>query len=141
MPKHLLLSLIIMAAAARASTSVSTNRLEPLELYPRIAAQLVERLPNEHISQQQLDDTVSRRTWENYLRYLDSQRIYFLQEDIDAFRRHVTELDDAILAGDLTFAYDVYEIYRERVRDRVEQASGVRLRTEVHMVGERKREQ
>ncbi|MFC1462179.1 carboxy terminal-processing peptidase [Verrucomicrobiota bacterium] len=76
-------------------------------------------LPTEHLTRALVDDVVSRRAWTNYLSSLDYEHVYFLQSDIDGFARRKELLDDALKSGELMFAYEVFEIFKQRVRDRV----------------------
>src|SRR5262249_46989893 len=45
-------------------------------------------------------------------------KLYFVQEDIDEFKKFETQLDDQLLAGQLNFAYKVYERFLQRVGER-----------------------
>jgi len=85
-------------------------------------------LPTEHLTRALVDDTVSRRAWTNYLSSLDYEHVYFLQADIDVFTRRKELLDDALKGGDLEFAYEVFEIFKQRVRDRVQYVDTVLTR-------------
>jgi len=84
-------------------------------------AQAVARLLEQgHYSRQKLNDEMSEKIFENYLRLLDYNRLYFTQQDIDSFRqKYGTSFDDALLRGDLTPAQEIYDLFRERVESRI----------------------
>ena len=53
---------------------------------------------------------------------LDPSKIYFLAGDIESFERYRTSLDDALRHSDLMPAYDIFNVYVERVQERVDYA-------------------
>lgn len=69
-----------------------------------------------------LDDALSADIYEHYLEALDPNRQFFTAQDIAAFDRFRTTLDDAIKAGDLTPAYIMFATYRERMNARSQYA-------------------
>jgi len=97
---------------------------EPLELKPnmdqRYATNLATRfLTNWHYKDTRLDDDFSSVILDEYIELLDPNRNYFLASDIAGFERYRTSLDDALRHSDLVPAYDIFNIYVERVRERV----------------------
>jgi len=101
-----------------ASKPATRPPLCPEPHYADIAQRVAEVLPEEHLSHDRLDDGIANRAWTNYLASLDYDRVYFLKEDIDRFRQQAALLDDRLEAGNIQFAYDVYEQLKVRVRDR-----------------------
>ena len=73
-----------------------------------------------HINHGEIDDSVSPRLLNQYIEMLDPQKVYFLKQDIDEFSRLKTQLDDLIKQGDVSFAYDVFDIYRRRFDSRID---------------------
>jgi carboxyl-terminal processing protease len=97
---------------------------ESLELEPsmdqRYATNLATRfLTNWHYKDTRLDDALSEVIFDQYIEMLDPNRSYFLASDIAAFERYQTNLDDALRHSDLQPAYEIFNIYLERVRERV----------------------
>jgi carboxyl-terminal processing protease len=88
--------------------------------YGEIALRVADMLEEEHYLRQAFDDKMSERLLDIYIEYLDYSRVYFTQEDIDRFySEYRTTLDDAIRNREIGAAYDIYGIYKERVRSRV----------------------
>ncbi len=86
----------------------------------RQLAQIIAQLmPSQHVSSQPLDDTISHRALELFLGALDPLKIYFLQSDVEQFRRFDTTLDDAVKGGDITPAYTIFNRFTQRVEERV----------------------
>ena len=49
-----------------------------------------------HISQKQIDDTISQKLVNRLLKELDPQKQYFLRSDIDEFEKFRDHLDDLV---------------------------------------------
>lgn len=113
-----LIPLVLLPAVLAIPALSATNALGPIpKQYTEIARRFADNFPDEHITRQELDDSVSRRAWTNYLSALDYDRLYFLASDIDELRKDDTRLDDALRKGDLKFASRVYELFKQRVRE------------------------
>ncbi len=78
-------------------------------------------LSYEHLNRQglqNLDDEISARWIASFLDSIDPRKLYFLQSDVDEFRKQKHQLDDMIKRGDIRFAYDVYHRYLKRLEER-----------------------
>ncbi|MDA0282781.1 MAG: carboxy terminal-processing peptidase, partial [Planctomycetota bacterium] len=74
-----------------------------------------------HINHGEIDDTVAPRLLDRFIEMLDPQKLYFVREDIDKFMESKLLLDDQIKQGDVNFAYDVFNQYRRRFDQRIEE--------------------
>lgn len=97
---------------------------ESLELKPsmdqRYATNLATRfLTNWHYKDTRLDDALSTEIFDQYIELLDPNRSYFLSSDLESFARYKGSLDDALRHSDLQPAYEIFNVYLERVRERV----------------------
>ncbi len=70
-----------------------------------------------HYKKVQLDDELSAKIFDRFLRGLDYNKSLFLAGDIKAYEKYKTEFDDGIKNGKLDFAFDLYE---ESIKRRVE---------------------
>lgn len=85
-----------------------------------VVARVVAKLmPINHVSAQSLDDTISERALELYIKSLDPLKLYFYQSDIDQFAKKAKLIDDMIEKGDLSLAYEIFGRFIERVDERV----------------------
>ena len=84
----------------------------------QIARQVANMLPAVHLRQAPLDEDMSARAWTNYLNMLDYDHSYLLQSDIDRFAANRTRIGDQLQHGEVQFAYDVFNIFRQRVQER-----------------------
>lgn len=91
--------------------------------YGDLALRVVTMLEDEHFLREPFNDKMSERTLTSYLEMLDYSRIYFTKEDVDSFReKFLTTIDDHVRKGGIPAAFEIYSVYEERVRDRVEMA-------------------
>ncbi|MGI6495209.1 MAG: carboxy terminal-processing peptidase [Kiritimatiellia bacterium] len=91
---------------------------EEAGLHPEIVRLFAQKLPRAHLSRAALDDALSAVAWTNFLTSLDYERIYFMESDIARFEASRELIDDMLCEGDLSFAHEVMDVYRERVADR-----------------------
>ncbi|MFO1064349.1 MAG: carboxy terminal-processing peptidase [Pirellulales bacterium] len=77
---------------------------------------------NNHLSKHPIDDEISRRAFDQFLRSIDPMKMYFLQSDIDDFAKKQTEIDEMVKAGNLDFAITVFKTFLKRVDERVAMA-------------------
>ena len=73
----------------------------------------------EHFTKHPIDDEIAQRWFSIFLEALDPMKIYFLQSDVDGFMQKRESLDDLVKRGDVTFAYEVYKRFLERVDSRL----------------------
>jgi carboxyl-terminal processing protease len=76
-------------------------------------------LEREHFTRRPIDDEIARRWFGIFLESLDPMKVYFLQSDVDAFMQKRDSLDDLVKRGDVSFAYEVYQRFLERVDARL----------------------
>ncbi len=77
-------------------------------------------LSSRHYRPTKLDDQMSSMILDRYLKSLDGGRIYLTASDIKFFEAYRTTLDDAMRNSDLTPAYDLFNIYSQRVSERMD---------------------
>ena len=76
-------------------------------------------LEREHFLRKPIDDEIAARWFKTFLAALDPLKIYFLQSDVDSFAEKKSSLDDLVRRGDVSFAYEVYDRFLERVDERI----------------------
>jgi carboxyl-terminal processing protease len=110
----------LLAVLAGLFLATARTPAEPIpSKQDRLIAQMVcGFLQQGHLNKPQIGDEVSRRLFRHFLKDLDPAKLYFLQSDIEEFKKQETELDDMLLQGDLSFAYKVYERFVTRVAER-----------------------
>ena len=113
--------LIGLALAAR-SASVSARPTEPSAADRQITLAVSMLMERSHLSGQSLDDTISQRCMETFIKELDPLKLFFYQSDVDEFMRSRNRLDDLFRRGDIRFAYDVFARFLARVDERIQLA-------------------
>ncbi|NTV47523.1 MAG: PDZ domain-containing protein, partial [Chlorobiales bacterium] len=65
-----------------------------------------------------LNDSLSSEILDRYVKALDYNRMYFLASDIRRFERYRTTLDDNLKSGNLVPAFEIFNTFKVRVRER-----------------------
>jgi len=117
-------ALVALAPPTTAQDKGPPAAVAPPELKPGDQDSLVSRLimqllPKRHISGRKVDDEISGRALDNYIKALDPMKLYFQQSDIDEFEKYRAQLDDLTLRGDLSPAYQIFSRFLVRVNDRL----------------------
>ena len=76
-------------------------------------------LPQAHLTHRELSDAIAGKALRNFLDSLDHDHSLFLAKDVEAFYSQQAQLDDFLRKGNTAFAFQVFDIYKERVQDRV----------------------
>jgi carboxyl-terminal processing protease len=84
-----------------------------------LAAELLSRY---HYKAVPIDDALSAKVFDQYLKALDPEKIYFLKSDIDRLAVDRTLLDDAVLTEDLSAPFEIFNLYERRVAERLKYA-------------------
>jgi carboxyl-terminal processing protease len=108
-----------------ASTQAVPMLLKPAPSAPEAAVWATRFLTKFHYKPMPLDDAMSAEIFKRYLDSLDSDRLFFTQADIDRFSEYRTKLDDAIYDQDLSAPFAIFNLYEQRVGERVAYARGL----------------
>ena len=76
-------------------------------------------LANWHYKDTRLDDELSVKIFDRYLDLLDPNFSFFLASDIETFAPYRLNLDDALQHSNPAVAYEMFNVYVDRVRERV----------------------
>lgn len=114
-------ALLFLSLAALSPLAFTADKpaLEPDAQQARAAKLLALNLPLRHLSREPISDVIASNAFSNFLNQLDFEHVYFLQSDIDDFSKTADMLDNQLRAGDLTFAFRVYNLLKTRVANRV----------------------
>lgn len=118
-----LFTVLLVSFAAFAAVDKDTSLVLEPQMEQRYASNLATKfLTNWHYKDTRLDNELSSQIFDAYLELLDPNRIYFLDADVEVFERYRTSLDDALRHSDLLPAYEIFNVYLDRVRQRVSYA-------------------
>jgi carboxyl-terminal processing protease len=122
----LILALALVAPAFAKPKAVSEAELTPTERQAEAAVWVKRYLTRLHYASKPLDDAMSAEILKRYLSSLDSEKVFFLAEDIRAFEeRYGTRLDDLIDSEQVDAPFEIFKVYRKRARERTEHARGL----------------
>ena len=101
--------------------NLDTNKvLIPDEIQSRVNQVITQILTIYHYKKMPLNDSVSSVIYNKYLSSLDNNRLYFLKSDIDGFEKYRYQFDDFMRVGDLSAAFNIFNLYKERVNERID---------------------
>lgn len=121
----LLLAFAALVQAASPEAGAPIQALQPLPQQP-VAAHLTARLLAQfHYKAIPLDDALSEKIFDRYLKVLDAEKVFFVQADIDQWAGARTRLDDAIRNLDLDLPFAMFNLYTRRVAERFGHARGL----------------
>ncbi|MED6339861.1 MAG: carboxy terminal-processing peptidase [SAR324 cluster bacterium] len=80
---------------------------------------IVEQFVSMHYSQKPLDNEMSSKIFNLYLNRLDPAHFYFLEDDVDKFRKYELRVDDMLQRGDVNLAIDIFERFKIRLSERL----------------------
>ncbi len=119
--KPLVVLLLAATPALLAARSESAATLAP-EANQAGASRLVYGLLSDSryaYTPKPLDDALSGDIMNRYLESLDGDKLFFLQADIDRFAPYRSKFDEAIKGAGLQPAYDIFNVYVQRVDERI----------------------
>jgi carboxyl-terminal processing protease len=117
--KNKLLWILLAFTSAALNTTQAAPLLMPQQQQTQAAHLSADVLSRYHYKQIPLDDILSSKIFDNYLKMLDGEKVFFLQADIDQFANARTKLDDAILNDDLSIPFAIFNLYQQRITERI----------------------
>lgn len=111
-------SLIWSIQKTTAPDSDSTNTLKPESKLQKSDLLIMTLLSRYHYKKTNINDSLASVVLDRYLQTLDFNKNYFLAKDIESFNKYRTELDDDLKIGRLKPAYDIYNKFIERLKER-----------------------
>jgi len=120
--KRIQLTIILLAAFVPFLVWASAISLEPGPQHAKSTALIAELVKNYHYSRPELDDKLSSVFLNRYIESLDPNKHFFLASDIQSFEKYRYRLDNSLRDADTSPAFDIYNVFRKRVRQRIEHA-------------------
>ena len=92
--------------------------LAPAAQDAKAAALAAEVLSRHHYKAMPLDESLSSRIFDQYLKALDPEKLYFVQADIDQFEGSRTKLGVDMQSGELGRPFAIFNLYVNRASER-----------------------
>ncbi|MEQ9404016.1 MAG: carboxy terminal-processing peptidase [Cyclobacteriaceae bacterium] len=119
----ILTSLGISTGISQQNPVIGEDSLKVLTPKPEHASEayvITNLLKRYHYRKLAFSDSISGVVFNNYFTSLDPNKAYFFDSDIEKFEDNRFKLDDQIPDGELDFAYNAFELYRERALNRID---------------------
>ncbi|MEM7704212.1 MAG: carboxy terminal-processing peptidase [Pseudomonadota bacterium] len=116
---------LLVAGVATAKTPERPLTLQPEPNQLEASRWATTFLTRAHYKKTRLDDTLSSAILDRYLESLDPNRVFFMDSDVRQFEAFRTVLDDALKKQDLSAAFVIFNVYAQRVNERIEFATAL----------------
>ena len=122
---------IAVSLSLSAITTFAFESLENVDTLPILAPEsqhatsskrVTAQFTRAHYTQVKMDDALSEKIFDRYIKQLDYARNVFLATDIDAFQKYRFEFDRIIARGKLDVAYEIFNLNLQRRLERYEYA-------------------
>lgn len=108
----------VSIAGPSTETADSIPELSQESQHSKSAKRITDHFTRSHYKKIKIDDELSEKVFERYLRSLDVNKNFFLASDIAGFEKSKDSFDDAIRQGQLDIAYDMYVVNLKRRAER-----------------------
>ena len=108
-----------LSAATNGPTVLGDDHLSPDGRQEKIGQLVTEFVQKSHYGTTTVDDDLSSLVLDRYIKALDSNRMYFLESDVAAFEQYRYQLDDMVRSEPLDPIFEMFDLYRTRVRERL----------------------
>ena len=108
-------------SASAATPAVNTQEeLAPVARHEKIGQLVTEFIQKSHYRHASVNDELSSKVLDRYIESLDNNRMYLLASDVAEFEKYRYGLDDMVRSEPLDPVFEMFEVYRTRVRQRLE---------------------
>jgi carboxyl-terminal processing protease len=113
------LAILSLTAFSYCAPDTTIKVLHPDEKQIEVSRQVVSLIANYNYKQVPIGDSLSRLIFDNYLKSLDDNRVYFFEKEVIKFKENRDLMDDQMVMGNLEPAYHMFNVYLERYVDRI----------------------
>ena len=115
----LILLLLLCTEVRIMATEIDTTQIKSKPVFGKEARVISYLLDNNHYRKIRFNDSLSSIVFDAFFKELDNNRFYFLASDIQSFENYRLMLDDLTRAENVTPAFEIYKVFRDRYRDRL----------------------
>ncbi len=109
-----------LSASGATPAVIAPEDLAPVARHEKIGQLVTEFIQKSHYRHASVDDELSSQVLDRYIKALDNNRMYLLASDVAAFEKNRYRLDDMVRSEPLDPVFEMFEVYRTRVRERLE---------------------
>ena len=121
MKRTLLWLLFALSTAVQGATldgGIYPPELKPAPEEAHAAHLAAELLARYHYKAMPVDSALSKKIFDQYLKSLDPEKLFFVQADISQLSGDRTKLGDAILKEDLSAPFAIFNLFEQRAAER-----------------------
>jgi carboxyl-terminal processing protease len=115
-------TIIVLGLSAVSQTLLADEELAPVARHEKIGQLVTEFTLKSHYKNALVDDELSAAVLDRYIEALDSNRMYLIESDVEAFQAYRYQLDDMVRSEPLDPVFNMFVVYRTRVRERLNYA-------------------
>lgn len=120
--KFLLLYVGFLGQASAEIPTVALSELAASPKHEKSVEIITHIIDVYHYKKKSLNDQLSSQILDNYLKSLDQNRSFFLDQDIREFEKFRFSLDDSLERANVDPAFTIFKRYRRRIAERVHYA-------------------
>jgi carboxyl-terminal processing protease len=114
------LAILSLTAFSYCAPDTTIKVLHPDEKQIEVSRQVASLIANYNYKKVPIGDSLSRLIFDNYLKSLDDNRVYFFEKEVIEFKENRDLMDDQMVMGDLEPAYHMFNVYLERYVNRIQ---------------------
>ncbi|MCN4143795.1 MAG: carboxy terminal-processing peptidase [Thiohalomonas sp.] len=114
-----LLSVPFSAIAKVYNSEEYVHPVSPAKEHAKLSFVIAKQLQYQHYRQMVLDDELSSKVFDAFLKSLDPNRTFFLAEDIKKFEKFRFLMDNNFRRGELGNAFNTFNLYQKRYAERM----------------------
>ncbi len=108
-----------LSAIAAIPAVTSDDDLGPEPRHEKIGQLVSEFIQKSHYRHADIDDDLSSKVLDRYIQALDNNRMYLLASDVESFEPYRYQIDDMVRSEPLDPVFEIFGVYRTRVRARL----------------------
>ena len=102
----------------KAPFTVADDDLKPSIAQEKIEAYITKIFGGYHFRKFNINDSLSTKMYDNYIKEIDGAKLYLLASDVEYFEKYRNQLDDYLNNGRLDAAFEIYNTFRKRYKER-----------------------
>lgn len=95
--------------------------IEPTRAQSETITEIIEQLEERHYAKLDYDDALSSAHLDSFIDRLDGGKMFFTADDITAFERYRTVMDEALPKGDLSAGFAIFNHFHKTLEQRLQQ--------------------
>lgn len=92
--------------------------LQPTDTQKKVERLVFGILSNYHYRKIPVNDSLSSKIFDAYIKNLDPNKVFFLASDVEEMEKYRFTIDEQLNMGDLTSAFQMYNRYQKRMLER-----------------------